>query len=317
MSTRASTRKRKATTSSSTRSTKKTKSSSDDCTYQVDALVDHRPDKDRGGYQYSIKWTGYDDPTWVHESDIVGINLIADYWHEIAQRVEAKLAEMEARERERGGVRSPGADHDDDDDDDAQEAAAVPARASSVDAPPVAANAPIDLVDNVNDDVDDNDDNDDVQVTEAGPRKRRRRSTTASCNIGAGAADAAPPLMPPDPDAAGDAPFAPRITEADIDHVYGFEDVPDPYTGESKMHAVFLLKDGNTTMFPVKEAAMWAPRFMCDYLIKHLHFTTPSADADQRGGGEAGAEPDDNGGGVGGQEDAEECKIELVGNDED
>ncbi|KNE54546.1 hypothetical protein AMAG_00515 [Allomyces macrogynus ATCC 38327] len=248
MSTRTSTRKRKATTSSSARSTKKTKSSSDDGTYQVDALVDHRTDKDRGGYQYSVKWTGYDDPTWVHESGIVGINLIADYWNEVAQRAEAKLADIEAWERGRGGARSPGAVLD----DDAPEPAAVRARASSVDAPP------IDQVDKV-------DDNEDIQVIEVGPRKRRRRSTTASPNVGAGAADAAAPLVPPDPTAgtAGDAPLAPRITEADIDRIYGFEDAPDPHTGGSHMHAVFLLKDGTTTMFPVNEAAMWAPASPC------------------------------------------------------
>ncbi|KAJ3367000.1 hypothetical protein GGF32_000061 [Allomyces javanicus] len=312
MSTRASTRKRKAATSSSTRSTKKPKSSSDDGTYQVDALVDHRPDKDRGGYQYSVKWTGYDDPTWVHESDVVGINLIADYWHDVAQRVEARIAEIEARERERGGARSPGAGEDDDD-HEAPGAAAVPARASSVDAPPVAANAPIDLVDNGCND-------DDVQVIEVGPRKRRRRSTTASRNVGANAADVGAPPVPPNPDAAmaGDAPLAPRFTEDDVDHVYGFEDVPDPHTGESNMHALFILKDGTTTMFPVKEAAMWAPRYMCDYLIKHLHFTTPAADSDHGGDGDgAGAEPDKDGGAVGVQKEVDECKVEPVGNDED
>ncbi|KAJ3369119.1 hypothetical protein GGF31_005578 [Allomyces arbusculus] len=313
MSTRASTRKRKATSTSSTRSTKKTKSSSDDGTYQVDALVDHRPDKDRGGYQYSVKWTGYDDPTWVHESDIVGINLIADYWYEVAQRVEARLAEIEARERERGGARSPGAGLD----DDALDAALVPASAISVDAPPTAANAPIDLVDNGDDE-----DGEDIQVIEVGPPKRRRRSATASRHVGANAAGTAAHLVPPDSDAgmAGGAPLAPRFTEADIDHVHGFEDVPDPHTGESEMHAVFLLKNGTTAMFPVKEAAMWAPRHMCDYLIKHLHFTTPAADSDLVGNGSdeaSPAAPDGDGGAVGGQEEMDECKVESVGSDED
>ena len=47
--------------------------------YHVERLIDHRKNKS-GQYEYLILWTGYDDPSWEKESQIVDKSLITNYW---------------------------------------------------------------------------------------------------------------------------------------------------------------------------------------------------------------------------------------------
>lgn len=62
--------------------------------YEVQAIVNHRNNKDTGKTQYLVNWVGYpdkNDNTWQNESDFDSKRPIQDYWHRIASNSSQQL----------------------------------------------------------------------------------------------------------------------------------------------------------------------------------------------------------------------------------
>jgi hypothetical protein len=46
--------------------------------YEVEDVVDHKGNE--GDYSFLVKWKGYDEPTWVHQSKFIDTECIRKYW---------------------------------------------------------------------------------------------------------------------------------------------------------------------------------------------------------------------------------------------